>query len=152
MAARTSATPPSNCGRHVKRPRKLSTASTGDSLGWRIGSRTDEEFEDAMVEIAIESCAGGSDILLGMLDPEILRLAASGLLPPEVIARLAGMTEAELRVRHGTEIAAQRQVRGDAVRRLLDIGTDACCATLLTLDADDREAAGLGRAVSSCPG
>jgi hypothetical protein len=55
-----------------------------------------------------------------VLNPRTITLAATGLLPPDAIARLAGMSEAELMARHGAEIrAAQRAVRGKAVAAIL---------------------------------
>jgi hypothetical protein len=40
-----------------------------------------------------------------IIDAQLLDIAASGLVPPDVIARLAGLSEAELMARHGDESA-----------------------------------------------
>jgi hypothetical protein len=41
-----------------------------------------------------------------MLDPRVLAVAATGLLTPDAVARLAGMSVADLRHRRGAEIEA----------------------------------------------
>ena len=54
------------------------------------------------------------------MDSETLRLASTGLVEPEIIARRLGFSVDELFRRHGTEIrAAQVAMRGDSLMRLL---------------------------------
>jgi hypothetical protein len=74
-----------------------------------------------------------------MLDPRVLAVAATGLLPPDVVARLAGMSEAELRHRHGAEIeAAQRACRRQALTAIL-MARPSPEALQTVLEADDAD-------------
>ena len=79
---------------------------------------------------------------VSMIEPATLQLAATGLLPPDVIARLAGMTVDELMARHGAEIrTAIAQHRRTVLRDLLQLAFELQkadgLATALSLPDED---------------
>jgi hypothetical protein len=74
-----------------------------------------------------------------MLDPRVLAVAATGLLTPDVVARLAGLSEAELHHHHGAEIeAAQRACRRQALTAIL-MARPSPEALQTVLEADDAD-------------
>jgi hypothetical protein len=77
-----------------------------------------------------------------MLTTQLFDIAASGLVPPDVIARLAGLSVPELMARHGGEIAAaQAETRGAALRQVLLFALQRQSSETLTtaLEADEED-------------